>query len=1616
MTHHASPIVVAVGASAGGLEAFEHLMRAVPRSLGVAWVLVQHLDPTHESAMAGLLDRRTSMPVREATQGGLIRPDHVYVIPPNREMTVDQGRLALVERPTRRGGATSIDQLFRSLAGARGRGAVGVVLSGTGSDGTLGLRAIKAAGGLTIAQDPASAAYPAMPRSAIAARVADFVLRPDEMPAAIADFIRHPYVAGSEPAAADRTGAGDDAETRPAVGSTPAEDRAQPASTLLEQVLDLLRESLGLDLSVYKESTLYRRVCRRMGLVHDTELADYVERLRADRSELRQLARDMHINVTEFFRDPQAFEALRRVAVPAIFEAAARRDEEDRTVRAWVPGCATGEEAFTVAMLLLEERESRSDDPGIPVHVFASDVDEDAIATARDAAFPESAFTGLDEDRRDRWFRTVDASGLGRVAPEVRDIVSFACHDVLADPPFSRLDLVSCRNLLIYLRKQAQETALASFHFALRPHGYLLLGPSESLGHSARSFRVIDPTWRLFQRLDGHHGPYRRPLLAPRTGRPLRPVSVGGRPTPSSAEIDELAALRAVADASMPPSVLVNDRYEILYVQGDLIDVLDLPQGLGTLPLLDMLRDEARTRVRAAVYRASRGRETVSTTGRITGRDGASRLYRVDVSPCTSRELGEDLLVVSFHLEDAAGDQDAEPGPDAIDAELDREVQALRDDLRSTVEELERANEQLRASNEEAMTMNEELQSTNEELETQSEELRSVNEELTTVNAQLKEKIDEVQEANEDVTNLLNSTRLPAVFLDRAFRIRRYTPEAYRILNVIETDVGRPIHDLSWAASDETMLEDARAVMEGLAPVEKEIREEDGEWYLRRILPYRTSDDRIAGVVITFSQVTRLKRLTAALAGERQQQAAVAGLGLRALRMHDPGELGRYAVRLVADAIGSPYVAILERTSEGMRLDAAVGWDEALVGSVVAPDAPSTEPGHALRHPGPVVVADHERETRFTAIDALRERGVRSAIAVAVHGRDGRSNGVLMVHAEEPEAFGPQHAAFLQQIANVLSGTGQRLAVERQLAIGEERLRLASEATEDALWDFDLVADRVWWNDAYARRFGRPRDTDDSWRWWTERIHEEDRDEIIRSLRTALSTGASSWQAEYRFLDADGRHVPIWDRAIIARDDSGVATRVVGAMTDLTEQRAREQEIETGRRKLQSILDNAPVAIFAKDAEGRFVLSNRAHAQILGVDVEDVIGRRDEDFAGSRARAEAYRVRDREAWTADRAVRTEEPVEVDGETRSFLSLKFPLVDGQGRTYAVCGIAADITDRKRDEEHLRNVMAELNHRVKNTLASIEAIAMVTSRGAESMEEFLASFGARLRAMSAAHGILTRTEWRGASLREVLTSEVMPRVAGSEQVELDGPDVSLRPRVVLALHMVVHELATNAVKYGSLSRPGGRVRIRWDLEQPTDDAPWVRILWTEEDGPAVEPPASEGFGHRLFRQLVEYDLGGTADVRFAPTGLEAELRFPREAGTPARGRPPSSDDADGTEVLLVEDSGAIAATLARSLADRGFRVQGPAGSLEAARALVDRRPPAAALLDVDLDGQRVYPLARRLVGDGVPCAFLSGYDVGDVPEELRSVPLFNKPVRLEDVTTWLEQVLAPSARRD
>jgi two-component system CheB/CheR fusion protein len=863
--------VVGIGASAGGLAAFEAFFSGMPADAdpGMAFVLVQHLAPDHKSILTDLIRRYTRMQVFEVQDGMAVQPNCAYIIPPNRDMAFLSGTLQLMEPSAPRGQRLPIDFFFRSLAQDQRERGIGIVLSGTGSDGTLGVRAIKGEGGMVMAQNPASTEYDGMPRSAIATGLVDYELPPAEMPAQLIAYVAHAF--GRPP--------------------RPATDPVPKSENTLKKIFILLRAQTGHDFSQYKMSTINRRIERRMAVHQIASLNGYLKYLQQTPAEVEALFRDLLIGVTNFFRDPEAFKEIEERIIPKLLAGISPGDP----VRVWCPGCSTGEEAYSLAILLAERQEAMK--LSFKVQVFATDIDCQAIAAARAGLYPASVAADISPQRLARFFIAEADGSTYRIHKSIRDMLVFSEQNVVKDPPFSRLDFVSCRNLLIYMSGDLQKKIIPLFHYALNPGGYLFLGTSETVGEFGDLFAVLDRKLKLYQRKEDSRsmrrtaaGRFLPPLTAIQDQAPRTAGKFAGPGKLPLRELTERALLQQVA----PAAALVNAQGDILYLHGRTGLYLELAPGeAGVNNILKMAREGLRRDLTTALHKAHGERESVRCPGLRVKSNGDFTVVNLSIRPVAT-DAGAiheaPLFLVVFEdaqplaaekAEDSA--RHAAAGLAGPETEADARVEALKQELRvkeeylqTANEQLETTNEELKSSNEEMQSVNEELQSTNEELETSKEELQSVNEELATVNAELQTKVADLSRANNDMNNLLAGTGIGTVFVDHQLRILRFTPAATRIINLILSDVGRPLnHILSNLIGYDRLQADVKVVLDSLAPKEVEVRTQAGEWYSMRILPYRTLDNVIEGAVISFVDISRAKKAQEALRESEEKNRGI---------------------------------------------------------------------------------------------------------------------------------------------------------------------------------------------------------------------------------------------------------------------------------------------------------------------------------------------------------------------------------------------------------------------------------------------------------------------------------------------------------------------------------------------------------------------------------------------------------------------------------------------------------------------------------------------------------------------------------------------------------------------
>jgi two-component system, chemotaxis family, CheB/CheR fusion protein len=1139
--------VVGLGGSAGAIPALQAFLRSMPADSGQAFVVVMHLSPEHVSTLPEILQHCTHMPVVQVHDRVKIAPNSVYVIPPGKTIHAMDGYLALDNVAlTPRGRHVTVDLFLRTLADSYGPHAAAIILSGADSDGAIGIKRIKERGGLTVAQDPDEAEHPSMPRAAIGTAMVDWVLPVAEM----GERLRHYFALEKKL-------------------KLPPEEPASPAGqppegpgeeTALRDVLSFLRTRTGRDFSYYKRATVVRRIARRMQVNGVQDLPAYLACLRTTPGEAGALLQDLLISVTNFFRDSDCFAALNS-HLGEVFKDKTAND----TVRVWCAACATGEEAYSLAILLSERAREMESPPMI--QVFATDLDEEAIKTAREATYPTTVEADVSEDFLRRYF--VKGHDGYKVRRELRDMVLFAQHDLLKDSPFSRLDMVSCRNLLIYLNRDAQRRAVEIFHFALLPHGRLFLGSSESAEDFAALFSVLDKKHRIFARRQ-----------VPRIGLPV-PVGPGSLALAMEAHqqhrhpVLPAAAVRAVEpplpnikiaegryapwaevhfkllEALAPPSILVDAQQDILHLSPSAGRFLQFAGGEPTRNLMRAVHPSLRVELRAALYKAAQSQGTVEVLVSPVDLGGESMEVAIRVSP--AKELANDLFVVMLEARKpgtqgpAEGSQPERIIADPVARHLDRELERLKDHLRDTVEQHEASSEELKASNEELQAMNEELRSATEELETSREELQSINEELTTVNHELKSKVDELGHSNSDMQNLMDATAIATVFLDRELRITRYTPSAVTLFNLIATDLGRPLADLATRLDYRELSDDARRVLERLVPIEREVGLPDGSWFLARLLPYRTIEDHIAGVVVSFIDISERKRAEEV----RLWLSAVVASSMDAI------------ISFAMDRTILSWNAGAERIF-GYTAHGAIG--KAI--SMLSPDgeAESADIFKRLRAGQPV-----------SELQTARQRKDGSEIHVAVS--------ISPIKDADGKVIGG--TAVARDI------TQQREAAQA-LRESEERLRMVVEnATEYAIFSMDLQRRITIWNSGAQRLLG----------FGGAEVLGQSADIIFtpedraagaadKEMRTALREGRAADDRFHQRKDASR----FWASGalMLMRDAKGEAVGFVKILRDQTSARETQQALERSQAELQA----------ADTAKDRFlaVLSHELRNPLASID------------------------------------------------------------------------------------------------------------------------------------------------------------------------------------------------------------------------------------------------------------------------------------------------------------------------------------------------------------------------------------------------------------------------------
>jgi two-component system CheB/CheR fusion protein len=1270
--------VVGLGASAGGVGALQEFFETMPADSGLAFVVVMHLSPDFESSLAEVLGQTTAMPVVQVSGEVKVEPNHVYVIPPNKHLMMADSTLCLQERQQAPGQRVAIDLFFRTLADAYGQRAVCAVLTGTDADGVIGLKHIKAQGGVTMAQEPSEAEHETMPRAAIETGMVDWVMPVREMPKKLIEFVHNEKRMELPP---EQSPDGEEKETdhRPAAAIRARQTSDAKDEDALQEVLQHLRTQTGHDFGHYKRATVLRRIARRLQVNSLEDIPSYLTFVRSHRGEARALLQDLLISVTHFFRDRDAFVAL-EANIPQLFGGKQASDQ----VRVWVPACATGEEAYSIAMLLCEQAEKLENPPA--VQIFATDIDEEAIGDARDGLYLSTIEADVSQERLRRFFSR--DRGRYRVKKEVRETVLFAPHDVLKDPPFSRLDLISCRNLLIYLKRGTQARVLDIFHFSLRPGGLLFVGGSESVEEAGTLFSPVEKHHRIYVRRAAPRPAWTIPTLplspVPRTLRhstitrsPVMPALTPPAITESEEEAQvefqgqERRALLfgqlhlQLLEKYAPPSVIINQNNSIVHLSAKAGRYLRFGGGEPSANLFELVQPVLRLELRTAIFRARQEKTKISVNNVSVPIDGETELLDVHVQPVEETDAAEDFALIIFEKRRGGvpNELGTAPPPEPLARHLEEELVHVKQQLNSTVEQYEASNEELKASNEELQAMNEEVRSTAEELETSKEELQSINEELSTVNHELKSNIEALSHANSDLQNLMSSTDIGTIFLDRQLHINRFTPPVQEVFNLLPSDIGRPLSDITHKLKYSRLSADAEQVLNDLSTIEREVRDGGDVWFLARLKPYRTTEDKIDGVVITFVDISGRKRMETKLRENAERMR-------RAFEVETIGVLFFNNNGAVTEA-NEAFLKMSGYSREDVQ-SGLVRWD---------------------------MMTPAEWMTRsLEAFAELKKTGRTTPYEKQYVRKDGTRWWGLFTAARLDED---------ENVKYVLDITDRKEA-ERALAESEERFRQFAENSADVLWVINsepLQLEYV--SPAFETVWGEPRDKimNDQHRW-EELLHPEDRERAVEGFTHLLQ--GKPFAHNYRIIQpGTGRVCWIRDTGFPIRNERGEITRVAGISQDVTAERNQMEALTESEERFRLLVDGArDYAIFLLDPENRIIHWSAGAERVFGWSADEALGQSGnlvftpEDRARKQEQKELNTAM-REGYANDcrwHLRKDGSRVWVDGVMRR-------LDDEEGNLRGFAKVARDATEQREAQEALKRTQNELEERVRQRTAQL-----------------------------------------------------------------------------------------------------------------------------------------------------------------------------------------------------------------------------------------------------------------------------------------------------------------------
>ncbi|MCX2740775.1 chemotaxis protein CheB [Pontibacter anaerobius] len=1141
--------LVGIGASAGGLEAIHKLFDHFPNNSTFSFVIIQHLSPDHKSLMAELLSKHTQMQVREAEDNMFTRPNCVYVLPSGKQLTIEHGRLRLEDKMRSREPNFAIDLFFESMAKNRGKYAIGVVLSGTGTDGTKGAKAIKKAGGMVVVQKPETAKFDGMPRSAIDSGSVDYVLAPEHMPEEIIEYTRK----------------------IPLVRSVIEQNEQEKDEAVLKEILDLVCMHTQTDFSNYKEPTINRRVRKRMDHLKLKDMGAYLDYLHENPAEIKVLCQEFFINVTNFFRDPEAFEVLEQEVIPHILE----EKGENGSVKVWVAACSTGEEVYSLAILFKEAYDKLGREPN--VKLFATDIDQQAITQASRGSYPAAIAKHVSAERLERFF--LQKGNRYLVKEDIRKMVVFAQHDLQKDPPYSRIDLVSCRNMLIYLNQDLQNKVMSLFPYALNLGGYLFLGSSEHIGEMKPYFSEENRKWKIFRKIKEGRGIRQSYGITDYTSNNNNYSGPTAKYNHTPESRYNGSFMDAVSEDFKVTALYVDEQYQLLHGIGDINRFLKFPDKRLHFNLIKMVPEELAVTLSVGIRKALKQDRKVVARQVAVKLDKKEQMVHVSIRPLTLdkgqskvilvmlQEMGEVTPLPKVSDLSFVSDSDYYQQLTALEMEL----KEAREGLQLTVQDLSTANEELQSTNEELMSSNEELQSSNEEMQ-------SLNEELHTVNSEHQLKIKELQELNEDLDNYIRSSNIGQLFVDHHLVIRKFTPSVEGLINIIDSDIGRPIHHLSHNLKYTRLLEDIQQVNNTSEEIEQEVEAAGGKFYLMRIIPYLKHDGNKDGVVISFVDVTTLKTLSNVVQGVLNSSLNNI-MAFRTVR-NEKEEITDFAWTLLnkktEELIGNSQAGLLQTSVlSSMPFLRKSGLFRKFVQVV--------ESGQAIHIEQQL---DVNGEKTWYEIAAVKMGDGVTVTMADITEKKNSEDRVLMAYEELKLA---------EEDLIKLNNELEKRVIERtrELSSSEERFRMVSMATNDVIWDWDVVNNEVWWSDSLQNMLGY--DAEEMGKGvdaWFKLVHPGDREEVEKSINQAINAGKEQWTGEYRLKKKDGTYAYVSNRAHIMHNEYQMPYRVLGSFIDLTDLKLTQEKLQETNEHLLRVIEDLDTFVYTASHDLKAPIGN----------------------------------------------------------------------------------------------------------------------------------------------------------------------------------------------------------------------------------------------------------------------------------------------------------------------------------------------------------------------------------------------------------------------------------------